>query len=116
MIDKNKTYKTRDGRFQARVYCVDGGGIYTVHGAILVNGLWQPREWTIDGLFSVYGECHADLIEVKPKRTIEFWVNVYEEDVVYLPHRTRLQADKFEMKDRIACLHFTREFEEGEGL
>ena len=116
MIDKNKTYKTRYGD-KVRIYATDGRGDYPVHGAILEDGEWGSQTWTIDGKFTDDGSGEVyDLVEVKPKRTIEFWVNVYEEDVVYLPWRTRLKADESQMKGRIACLHFTREFEEGEGL
>ena len=56
------------------------------------------------------------LVEVKPKRTIEFWVNVYPENTNEI-FETKEQADEASFGyPRTACLHFTREFEKGEGL
>lgn len=37
MIDKNKKYRTRDGK-EVRIYCTDGRGLYPIHGAILIKG------------------------------------------------------------------------------
>lgn len=39
---------TRDGT-KARIYAVDGGGDYPVHGAQLCGGSWYPIKWTLSG-------------------------------------------------------------------
>lgn len=116
MIDKNKTYKTRDGR-EARIYATDGAAPYFVHGAVLDDGDWIPEIWTIAGKFTDDGSGEGyDLIEVKPKRTIEFWVNVHKSECTTFFIDGQIARDTSEKYDCIACLHFTREFEEGEGL
>ena len=37
MIDKSKTYRTRDGR-EVRIYATDGVGDQAIHGAVLTDG------------------------------------------------------------------------------
>ena len=67
MIDMNKKYKTRDGR-KVRIYAVDGGGDYPVHGAIKEEGVWLFESWASDGQYSFcQGITDSDLIEKKPK-------------------------------------------------
>lgn len=109
MIDPKKTYRTRDGR-EVRIYAVDGGLGYPVHGAWSHNGAaWCATEWYGDGASAT--NVRLDLIEVLPKRTLDVWVvrwlngglSVFN----YKPDRT----DNAE-----ACLHIVREYEEGEGL
>lgn len=69
MIDKNKQYRTRDGR-EVRIYAVDGCGDYPVHGASLVDGGWTPHIWSSSGEFWKGAEGTAsDLVEVKPEHT-----------------------------------------------
>jgi len=80
MIDKNKTYRTRDGR-EVRIYATDGGGKCPIHGAAKSSdGAWQqPTSWRPCGSWSwstVPGS--NDLIEVVP--LIELWAVVRNED------------------------------------
>ena len=42
MFEPNKTYKTMSGR-RYRNYCVDGGGLYPIHGAVE----FKPNEWIL---------------------------------------------------------------------
>jgi hypothetical protein len=64
MFDSSKTYKTMSGR-RYRNYCVNGGGLYPIHGAIefklnewiLVRHSWELRSDSLSEL---------DLIEVSP--------------------------------------------------
>lgn len=61
-IEPNKHYRTRDGR-RARVYATDGGGYYTIHGAIYMNGVWNPNAWNeIGGFVNGRNPQPADLI------------------------------------------------------
>jgi hypothetical protein len=69
-IDLNKTYKTRDGK-SVRIYCVNAGGTYPVHGAVLEidKKKWCMESWTPEGNYDEDDERPAnpyDLIEVNP--------------------------------------------------
>lgn len=66
MIDPKRTYRTRDGR-EVRIYAVDGGGLYSVHEAVLDSGGWINREWAEDGTYCGEPGLAIDLIEVKPR-------------------------------------------------
>ncbi len=78
IIDLNKTYKTRDGR-PVRIYCVDGGGNYPVHGAYEQNDRWFMETWTSKGFYGDSDEEHQlDLIGVGP------WDNLQVDDKVIL--------------------------------
>lgn len=114
MIEMGKQYKTRDGR-EVRIYATDGGGPQSAHGAYLDDGKWIANTWNAHGYHRpTGGESTLDLIEVKPKRTLDVWLNMYEYGIFNYP--TKDMADQSSSKDRIACLHIVREYEEGDGL
>lgn len=76
MIDKSKTYRTRDGR-EVRIYATDAGGERPVHGAVKSGDGWTGLAWRADG--SAFS-CHRndnDLIEVVP--LIERWAVITPE-------------------------------------
>ena len=114
MIDKNKTYRTRDGR-EVRIYATDGIMPTPIHGAVKSSYAteWHLYKWYEDGrterntlAFNMY-----DLIEVRPRHKSTVWVNVYPDEVFthqhqHIPNR----------KDRIACIKVELDFEEGQGL
>jgi hypothetical protein len=76
IIDLNKTYTTRDGKL-VRLYCVDGGGSYPVHGAVRRDGIWDVERWTLKGDFiNDCSETSYDLIEFNP------WSNLKVDDRV----------------------------------
>jgi hypothetical protein len=81
MIDMSKKYRTRDGR-EVRIYAVDAGGDYPVHGAVLkagTDGNWTARTWAGGNFFSspqyAAAPHHGDLVEVKA----EVWIWVFED-------------------------------------
>ena len=119
MIDKNKQYRTRDGR-EVRIYAVDGGGEYSVHGAVRNPDGWKGLQFRSDG--SVYDyETPSDLIEVKPRIKREVWVNVFRHDGHMADeflemHDSKAKADMNIGDARIACVKLTIDCEEGEGL
>ena len=43
----NKKYQTRDGH-EVRIYAIDGGGAYTVQGAIKRGEIWIQLNWKYD--------------------------------------------------------------------
>lgn len=63
-IDLKKTYQT-SARQEVRIYAIDSGGTYPVHGAIRAkDGIWTPSMWTEEGNTFVSKEPDArDLIE-----------------------------------------------------
>ena len=116
MIDKSKTYRTRDGR-EVRIYATDGGGTYPVHGAFLDEGAWRSYTWTKDGEadLDVNYRKDLDLIEVKPRIRRTVWLNVFG-DHVYGSY-TKEGADIHPYMDsRLACVKVEIDCEEGEGL
>lgn len=114
MIDKNKQYRTRDGR-EVRIYATDGDDNMPIHGAILNKHGWRVTSWTPDGLSEGFGVEGSDLIEVKSRIQREVWVNVYPTDVTV--HRDKQAADYMcSNSSRIACVCLTIDCEEGEGL
>jgi hypothetical protein len=118
MIDKNKQYRTRDGR-EVRIYATDGVGTHTVHGAIKTEQGWRSQLWRDDGYFVPYATDN-DLIEVRPRIKREVWVNVYRgREIDWMTiHDERDEADDYPdyHKTRIACVKLTIDCEEGEGL
>jgi hypothetical protein len=115
MIDKNKQYRTRDGR-EVRIYAVDGLNGCRVHGAIRHPEYgWEHRAWFADGRMYSY-PSDSDLIEVRPRIKREVWVNVYP-DGVSMPFLTKEAANNYTpMAGRIACVKLVIDCEEGEGL
>ena len=124
MIDKNKKYRTRDGR-EVRIYATDGNSIWAVHGAILVEDGWWAMCWAKDGKFICGGvydgspSSASDLVEVKPRIKRTFWVNVYPESVslkIMSVSWSKERADNQAMSNRIACVKVEIDCEEGDGL
>ena len=116
MIELGKEYKTRDGR-EVVIFATNGRGEHPVIGQILYkNGEWELSTWTADGF--VYSNCSlspGDLIEVKPTRVFEAWVNVYVNGA--RPHYcSRQEADRYRGEGCRACLHIRPEYHEGDGL
>ena len=113
MIDKNKQYRTRDGR-EVRIYATDGSEDMCVHGAIRFDSGWASEVWTQHGTYFPPKESIHDLIEVKPRIQRELWVNVYPGYVS--AHTCKEDATACSLQNRIACVKLTIDCEEGEGL
>jgi len=115
VISKDKKYRTKSGR-EVRIYAVDGGGRYPVHGAIFVDGTWSQENWKSDGSNIDSLEDSLSLIEVKPRIQHAFWLNVYRGSLSTNRYNTKELADLNAVQDRIACVKITIDCEEGEGL
>lgn len=117
MIDKSKQYRTRDGR-EVRIYAVDGGGDWPVHGAYVDGDTWRIRSWTADGC--IYNQkTDADLIEMKPRIKTKAWLNLYRhEDGFEFTEvwETKHAADSARGDACIACVEIDIDVEEGHGL
>jgi hypothetical protein len=120
MIDKNKTYRTRDGR-EVRIYATDGGPYQTIHGALKdYNGHWNGSMWQADGS-NVYGGRDADLIEVKPRIRRTVWLHIYTNGYVEASSKPHWRNGPcingpYEGGKPIACVKVEIDCEEGEGL
>lgn len=66
IIDKSKTYRTRDGR-EVRIYAVGQASPFNVHGAVGKGSFWWPKSWTDDGEAVGLNETFSDgLIPADP--------------------------------------------------
>jgi hypothetical protein len=123
MIELGKKYTTRDGR-EVRIYAVDGGGRFPVHGSVKNNSCtaWTPNEWTETG--SHLGDpefriSDLDLIVVRLRIQREVWVNVFRHDdgaEFFEACESKANADLIASDARIACVKVVIDCEEGEGL
>jgi hypothetical protein len=119
MIDKNRTYRTRDGR-EVRIYATDGGDLFedrTIHGAVKSRNRWVFAVWnamTGRCFASLKGETETDLIEIRPRHKRTVWVTVYPMNRYQISDEN-IQCDIYPPK-RIACIKVELDFEEGEGL
>lgn len=111
MIDINKKYKTHDGH-EVRIYALDGGGYWPVHGAMKSdNGLgWLSATWERNGQHHVEG---YSLVEVKPRIKRKVYLNVWNHNVS--AYFSKDSADK-NGQFRIACVEIDIDVEEGHGL
>ena len=121
-VEMGKEYTTRDGQ-AVRVYAVDGGGSYPVHGAILSRGgVWEPGGWCADGRWlSDAGMTNNDddLIEAPRKFRLEGFVNINfigSKAFIGGLYDERKIADNSALQCRVACVPITIDCREGDGL
>jgi len=119
MIDKNKQYRTRDGR-EVRIYATDGAGSHPIQGAVLHEGGWVQRDWDALGYYSLRANqsSFADLVEVKPRIRRTMWVNIYDSEHDTLYFVSRDLADRYPRNpgERLACIKMEIDCEHGHGL
>jgi hypothetical protein len=116
MINKDKQYRTRDGR-EVRIYATDNGIAEPIHGAINCNGVWRVRIWNENGKYTNTRDDNDDLIEVKPRIKREYWVNVYPEPKgIGELFCSKTYAKSHAGDSCIACVKVVIDCEEGEGL
>jgi hypothetical protein len=115
MIDKNKVYKTRDGR-EVRIYATDGGGPKKpIHGAVKDKDGWYMLAWSKNGIVSSIDK-NLDLIEDRPRHKRTVWLNMYKTIGQQTSHHSRKQADEERDSECLACIKVELDFEEGDGL
>jgi len=118
MIDKNKVYKTRDGR-EVRIYATDGRAMYPIHGAILQEHGWQQSCWAVDGLHSISssGNHSGDLIEVRPRHKRMVWLTVWSNNYIEASGKPEWRNGPLGCgEEPIARLMVDVEYNNGEGL
>lgn len=111
--------KTRDGRdvviFTDKALAKD----YSLVGEFQdTDGSWSGSDWTSDGIWYTEdaSEGCMNLISPPPKKTLDFWVNVYEDGTPGSTHRTKGDADACASSGRTACVHIVHEYTPGEGV
>lgn len=62
-IGLNKKYRTKSG-LEVKIYSVDNGGMYSVHGAIKLDSVWRISNWLSNGINS--NDSEFSLVEVSP--------------------------------------------------
>ena len=110
MIDINKKYRTRMGD-EVRIYALDGGDIYPVHGAFKDPMGWVSCSWMQEGSRMML-EGPLDLVEVKPRIKQTVWLAVYPLDDVWVVSGDCTAVEK----GCLACVKVEIDCEEGEGL
>jgi hypothetical protein len=113
-IELDKQYKTRGGR-DVRIYAVDGGGGYPVHGSYNIGAGWQTAAWTTEGFFANVHEL--DLVAVKPRIQRTYWVNIYpKKDVENFWDNERMAKEAATLGSALARVKIDIDVEEGHGL
>ena len=120
-IDHTKCYQTLDGQ-PVRILCVDAPGDYPVIGYI-DDGVSDPEAWTASGKYFSDSNSPSpeDLVEVREKRRLNGWINVFSDGVGEIAWQSKEQADsnasRINSKRRVACVDLSKfEYEVGDGL
>jgi hypothetical protein len=73
-LEPGKLYRARDGH-KVRIYAIDGGGSFPVHGAVLGrNGEWRHATFTASGRYSSTTNPNDIIDEWGPKLCIDWHV------------------------------------------
>jgi hypothetical protein len=105
MINKDKQYKTRDGR-EVRIYATDGTGVFPVHGAIKHGDGWSSFTWANNG-------SSVSSATSKPRIKFERWYVVNRNGDYSIWQNKPGAASAV---NAFAIKHVIFEVEEGEGL
>jgi hypothetical protein len=112
MIDLSKKWKTRLGH-EVELFAKKDNVIY---GILKVNNKWVSDTWFNDGRYQDSPfEHELDLIEVKEKKTLTGFLNIYRSHTSPI-YESKTLAQSLQMRGIIACKQITIEYEEGEGL
>jgi len=112
-ISLDKEYRTRRGH-KVRLYAIDGLGTNPVHGARLINGIWEQTSWRRNGAYYADSQYRLDLVEVKSRIKRTVWLNVYESFTHV--HGSLASAKRCGGETILLRKEITIECEEGEGL
>jgi hypothetical protein len=112
MIDKSKTYRTRDGR-EVRIYATDGAN-ERVHGAVKLKHGWTIQSWENDGKWMPKDESTCDLIEVRPRHKRTVWLAFMENG--FRCYDTEIDAHANHLMPKLAIIKVELDFAEGDGL
>jgi len=129
-LDLTKPVRLKNGN-EVRIYCMDGGGNYPVHGAYrssVDSNIWIVAAWDMKGFANIWigtTENMANLVNVPEPFTRSGWVNIYpyasgrlcnHPGVGATVYESKSDADKNALNDRIAVVPFTITGNVGDGL
>ena len=117
MIDKDRTYHTRDGR-EVRIYAVDGTDDQSIHGAVKDGNGWTIVAWYSDGVHARSNRNGPiDLIEVRPRHKRTVWLTVWSNNYIEASNKPEWRNGPLGCgEEPVACIKVELDFEEGEGL
>lgn len=113
-IEPGKFYRTKTG-LKARIYALDGGGTFPIHGSIFYGEAWCPTMWMKGGFVTPKNITHDNTLVaswVEPEPLLECWVNVYKDNNGVFYYRSKQEADHYSAAGRLRCVHL-REVREG---
>lgn len=118
-IEINKKY-TNKRDCEIVIHTVNGPDLeYPVVASVCDEGVWIPKMYTSIGRDNSLYPTVEDLIEVKEKKQLTGFVNVYEGLKISRIHPDKKNADDNSVETRIACINLSQYnilYEEGEGL
>ena len=113
-IELGKEYRLANG-MKFRLYAVNAGGNHPVHGAYLDDDKeWKHQCWMADGKLDKDEVAQFNLIEVRPRHKVTVWINFYTGNLWF--NLSRADADTSAASTRLACVEYTFDFAEGDGL
>lgn len=105
-ISMDKKYKTRGGK-RVRILCTDLG---CVHPVVFADETGMLVSTHADGRYYNDGtESKLDLIEEAPEITVEFWINIYQDNEHHI-HLSKADADYHAVEERLECFHYKKTF------
>ena len=118
MLDLTKPVQTKSG-YPVTIVRTDLRADFPILAIAHYEFYDLPVQYTKEGRYNIYIVTDRDLINVyekpKEKKKIEFWVNVYPfNNTAYYACVTRQKADECANPERTECLHFVREYTEGD--
>lgn len=114
-FDTTKPVQTRDGR-KARIICTDAKGKYPLVALVDTEENEMALNYLQNGKFFSDREHNNDLVNIPETKTVEFWVNVYNDGEVGNAWRTKEDAIGCRDVGLFAVKKVTIEVKEGEGL
>jgi hypothetical protein len=120
-VSMDKKYEIRGGEMgnlPVKIYSVEGNVNDSVHGAVLIDGKWRHMAWNKNGILCNSLDDAWDLVEVKERKKVEGWVNVYSDMTIGIFCKTKLESKEIrsDRTDVFACVKVTIDCEQGEGL
>jgi hypothetical protein len=119
VISLDKQYTTIGGR-PVRIYAIDGGGPYCVHGAIFESPAagWREQSWTKNGFICYNTEDEDNLKEVPKTHKLTIYVHMYSDRkyCVFLDKSNSDYSARRSVRDLVAVKPIEVEIQEGEGL
>lgn len=109
-LEVGKFYKTRNG-LKARIYAIDCGGDFPIHGAVFVGDGWASETWRADGVFLDQKDGSMGIVsEWREPHAVNGWVNIYKTEMgLQRIYSTKQLAGIHAAKNCIGCVYVSGE-------